>query len=370
MTDTTRAQVSGALDILAADYWEAFLESNPLLATIFGDPRFDDRLPDPTPEGLAAVRSRSAGLLARLDTLPVPSAGEPDAVSHAALGESLRADIAGLDTGLPTWSVDPLDGLPAHLLQVPEYQVPTTAAGRAALVERWRAMGPYTDAHTATLRRSLADGLVACASPVDRVADVLAGLLATPDEDWPLMAPARRHAHDGQEHDAHAAAAMTTAERERFASDLRAAVTDGIRPAFARLHDALVGEIRPAARPPERPGLCHVHGGDVAYRRLIRVHTSLDLTPDELHRTGLSEIERIDAEMEALAARTIGSQSRADALARLRADPALHFATREEVHATAVTSLARASEAIPAWFGRLPQAPCVVVDMPAHEEEH
>jgi uncharacterized protein (DUF885 family) len=163
---------------------------------------------------------------------------------------------------------------------------------------------------------------------------------------------------------------MTTAERERFAADLRAAIANGIRPAFARLHELLVTEIRPAARPPERPGLCHVPGGDEAYRRLVRVHTSLDLAPEDLHRTGLGEIERIDEELEALAARTIGSRSRADAVARLRGDPSLHFGTREEVHTKAVTSLFRAAEAIPAWFGRLPQAQCVVVDMPAHEEEH
>jgi uncharacterized protein (DUF885 family) len=74
--------------------------------------------------------------------------------------------------------------------------------------------------------------------------------------------------------------------------------------------------------------------------------------------------------MEALAGRTIGSRSRAGAIARLRGDPALHFATREEVHAKAEEALGRAAAAIPAWFGRLPRAACVVVDMPAHEEEH
>ena len=74
--------------------------------------------------------------------------------------------------------------------------------------------------------------------------------------------------------------------------------------------------------------------------------------------------------MEALAGRTIGSRSRAEAIARLRGDPALQFTTREEVHAKAEEALARAAAAIPGWFGRLPRAACVVVDMPPHEEEH
>ena len=107
--------------------------------------------------------------------------------------------------------------------------------------------------------------------------------------------------------DAGAAGGWTSTERARFATDLRAAVAEGIRPAFARLHDALASEIRPAARPAERPGLCHVPGGEAAYRGLARAHTSLDATPDELHRTGLAEIDRIDAELADLAGRTIGT---------------------------------------------------------------
>ncbi len=352
MTDTSAAQT---LDALAADYWDTFLEIDPVFATTVGDQRFDARLPVMTAEERATAHARLADLLRRLDALPVPGDAPSTAVTRSALRESLAGDLALLDTGLAAWNVDPLDGLPAHLLQVPEVQRHGTPAEREAMVARWHAMGAYTDAHAASLRRSLGDGLVACASPVDRVVDGLSGLLATPDEAWPFLAPLADPAH---------------ARDAAFANGLRGAVARQIRPAFARLHATLADTIRPAARPPERPGLCHVPGGDAAYGRLVRVHTSLDRSPDELHRTGLAEIERIDAEMEALAARAIGTRSRAEAIARLRADPDLHFTSRDEVHAKAVEALTRANAAIPAWFGRLPQAPCVVVDMAAHEEEH
>ena len=346
---------SMALDALAADYWDAFLETDPIFATTIGDPRFDDRLPVMTAGERAAARSRFAALLARLDALPATDGDPAAATTRSALRESLDGDIALLDTGLAAWNVDPLDGLPTHLLDVPEFQRHGTPAERETMLERWRAMGPYADAFTASLLRGLGEGLVACRSPVDRTAGLLAELLDTTDEAWPFLAPLADPAHDGD---------------AAFATGLRDAVARQIRPALARLHEALVTEIRPAARPPERPGLCHVPGGDAAYGRLVRSHTSLELSPDELHRTGLAEIGRIDAEMEALAGRTIGSRSRADAIARLRADPALHFGTRCEVHAKAIEALARATAAIPAWFGRLPVTPCEVVDMPPHEEEH
>jgi uncharacterized protein (DUF885 family) len=66
----------------------------------------------------------------------------------------------------------------------------------------------------------------------------------------------------------------------------------------------------------------------------------------------------------------LGTTSLLDTLAHLRSDPALYFADRDAVEEVAVRSLARATEAIPAWFGRLPQAPCEVVRMGEFEEEH
>jgi len=350
-----------ALARLAAEYWDTFLETHPLFATAVGDDRFDDRLSDPTPEGIAAARARFAALRDRAAALdPGLLAGE-DSVTLSALRETIDSDIAELDTGLLEWNVDPLDGVPAELLQVPDYQRLETPADGRNMVTRWREMAVFADRHLATLRRSLADGRVACRAPGDRTVAILEELLDGPADDWPFLAPLAEI--DGLP-------GWTTAERERFATDLRAAVDDAIRPAFERLHDALVTEILPASRSQEHPGMCHVDGGPDGYRRLIRVHTSLDLDAETLHRIGLDEIARIDAELADLAGRTIGAPSLEAALASLRADPSLYFATGDEVYERAATSLARAVEAIPSWFGRLPQAPCEVVRMAPFESEH
>jgi uncharacterized protein (DUF885 family) len=128
--------------------------------------------------------------------------------------------------------------------------------------------------------------------------------------------------------------------------------------------------VLPHARPQERPGIAHLPGGLECYHRLIRVHTSLDLTPDELHATGLREVERIDGELAALGARVLGAAGLPAILARLRTDPALYFQTRDEVEATAAAALAKAKQAIAGWFGILPRAGCEVARMGEHEEQH
>ena len=46
-----------ALDQLADGFWERFKELQPISATINGDNRYDDRLPDTSPEGRAKARA-------------------------------------------------------------------------------------------------------------------------------------------------------------------------------------------------------------------------------------------------------------------------------------------------------------------------
>jgi uncharacterized protein (DUF885 family) len=351
---------NASFDALADAFWDAYLDAQPQAATLLGERGHDDRLPDHTPDGLRRQRARYAAIREALDRIGGTAGTTGDPIAASTLRDALDEQLAGLDSALVAWNVDTLDGIPVQLLNMADYQPVTSAADRSNLVARWREIGPHVDAHAANLRRSLDDGRIACSAPVDRVIDILDGVLAQPDGAWPLMAPAREVASLG----------LSTAERERFAGEVEAAIRDAVRPSFVRLRETLATVIRPAARPPDRPGLLHVPGGEAAYRRLARTYTTLDLAPEELHRIGLAEIERIDAETEALARRVLGTPDRRTAVAALRANPALHFQTRDDVFAKAASSLARAVEAIPDWFGRLPATPCEVVAMAAHEEEH
>ena len=359
---------AAALADLAGRYWEAVLRHDPLAATALGDRRYDDRLPDPRPAARAAARSELAALAAESSAIPAASLDEADRVTLSALVEGLAGDIARIDagsvSGLDDWSVDPLEGPLTALLDIPAYQSIGSAVQAAAMTARWRAMGPFLDAIVEDLRASLADGRTAARAPVVRVMEELDHVARTPDDMDPLLEPARTVRADP------GPAGLTPDEAAAFADDLLDAVGTIVRPAFARLRDVLATDVLPAARPDARPGLVHVAGGAAAYDLLIRYHTSLALPSDDLHAAGLAEVDRIDAEFAELGARLLGTRDLAGALARLRDDPALHFASREEIHEVALRSLDRAREALPAWFGILPQAPCVVVPMGTHEEEH
>lgn len=344
------------LAAIADDYWETWLELHPLDATAFGERRFDSRLPPIDPADEARSHDRLSLLRRRLGALP---ADEGDPVTRSALAETIDAELAFVNADHYAYTVDPMGGPQVSFLNVPSYQPVRTPDQGRAMVERWRAMGPWIETLTSRLTAGAQDGRTPVVELVRRVVDELDDLLSQPVEQWPLVAPATE-AHED----------WSSAERERFASALDRAVRDEIRPAFVRYRSVLADQLLAAARPQERVGLAHLPGGAETYRRLARAHTSVDTPSEELHRIGQAEVERIDAEMAALGRAMLGAGSLEDTLRRLRGDPALRFATRDEVAEVASRSLERARAVIPHWFGRLPRASCEVVVMKPHEEKH
>jgi uncharacterized protein (DUF885 family) len=309
--------------------------------------------------GLATRRARLSQVLTTALAIDESTLPQADRITRSVLIGELESGLAWLDCGQEAWAVDPLEGPPAHLFDIPSYQAVRTPGEGRAMVGRWRQIPDYLARHVANLERGLGDGRVAARDPVRRVVDQLESILARPAEEWPLADPGREERPD-----------WSSADSQRFREELEAAVVAEVRPAFERYHRFLRDRLLPETRPQDRAGIMHMPDGRETYRRLIRVHTSLPLSADELHATGLRELERIDGEMAELGAAVLGTANRQETLARLRTDPALKFATRDEVFAKAESALARARERIPGWFGRLPAAGCQVVRMPEHEEKH
>ena len=360
---------------LADAYWDRYAAAHPVAATSFGDHRHDDQLDDLSPKAQAALRAALAELLDEARSLaqarPLAqvdlAVGRPDSrdalpddtITASALVNQLEQDIAEIDADVLPWSVDPLEGPQVAIFNIESFQRVDTPHDGHAMAARWHAMARLLDQHAANLRESLGGGRVAARAPVAAVIETLGELLGQPDDAWALLRPA--HA----EHPSWRAPDLAS-----FRADLRDAVGGEIRPALVRLRAVLRDEILPAARGDDRAGLLHVRGGEAAYPRLIRQQTSLDIAPRTLHATGLAEVARINAELEVLGERVLGTADRPSILNRLRTDPALSFSTSDEVAEKAESALARARAAVPTWFGVLPRADCVVIRMGDHEAKH
>jgi len=350
--------VTAELDRLADEFWDAALAADPVQGTAIGEHRYGDRLGDISPAGRAAVTHRFEEVQRAVAALPAEADPEA-ALTGAALAQAVDDKLILLAADPTAYTVDAMNGAQTTFLNIASFQPLRNPDDGEALLSRWWAMGPWVDQQVVQLRRGMSEGRTPVAGSVRRVIAQLDDLAARPLDDWPLLAPLQA-AHAGWSDGAWRA----------FEVGLAGAVRDGLRPAFARYRAFLVDEALPRARDEAHVGLCHLPGGAELYPRLARAHTTVDRSPQEIHEIGLAEICRIDAEIEELGGRVLGTRDLPSTLAALRGDPRVHFASGEEIVAVANASLARAVAAIPAWFGQLPRADCEVVRMQAHEEQH
>jgi uncharacterized protein (DUF885 family) len=153
-------------------------------------------------------------------------------------------------------------------------------------------------------------------------------------------------------------------------ADVEALVAGVVRPAVARYRDVLADRLLAAGRGDGEVGVGHVPGGAQAYLGLVRAHTTTDLTPEQIHDTGVRLVAQLRDEFAGLGERALGTSDVDEVLRRLREDPDLRFATSDQIVDTVTAALRRAEAALPDWFHPSDLAPCIVREMEAAEAEN
>lgn len=124
-------------------------------------------------------------------------------------------------------------------------------------------------------------------------------------------------------------AAMAEADKQR----LRAAAVQVIKQQVVPAHRTLLSFIRDEYVPGARDtlGANRLPNGDDFYQTQIRQYTSINLTPDQIHQIGRTEVARIRAEMEAVMRSTGWTGSFAEFITFLKTDPQFHYEKPEHL---------------------------------------
>jgi uncharacterized protein (DUF885 family) len=331
---------------LAEEFQHASLQAAPFTASMYGIPGHDADVPDASEAGDAAWHrvletTLDAAAAHAATSLPAADTITLDTLVDTAQREQLTLDSRAVEH---TVTAMPFSG-PAVLFAVAALTVIADRDAASDYVERLRRSGGWLDQVTQRLRTGAAQGRLPVAPLVDQAVRWADSLL---EQEVPesLTAPQPPAAWDG-----------VSAWRE----DVAAVARDVVKPAMARWR-ALLVELRPLSRDGDRAGLAHLPGGAEDYARAIRMHTTLPLTAEQLHQTGLDHIERLESQ-----ARELGAQLGIDTFAGISA--ALRQASAEltpEAAIRAATDAVRRSEArAPEVFPRPLPPPCAVAAMPS-----
>ena len=87
---------------------------------------------------------------------------------------------------------------------------------------------------------------------------------------------------------------LADSERDRIIGEARDAVDADVVPAY---RDLLVAVKSAATRPDSRPGVLNHPDGGAYYAAALRHHTTTSLAPDEIHRIGREQVDRVRLEL-------------------------------------------------------------------------
>ncbi len=342
------------LKALVADYDSYALGQDPIGAGREGDLKALARLPDVSPGQDALRRStfeEFKGRLAAIDPTGLSASARLDRDMLAWTLDRRLQSLAFDESRMPFNSDSGFDQDPAYLAAT----TPIVSEAQAqAWIARLRALPRYYAANMENARRGVATRHT---QPRMTVLGILArarAAAAGPLETDPLLGPLDM-------------ANLPAATRAELRAAALTVLRDQVRPAQRDFVAFLEKEYLPASR--KALSARSLPGGEAYYRWMVADHTTTDLTPDQIHDLGLSEVRRIRAEMDEVRIQAGFTGDLAAFIAMLRKDPRFYATSRQQLLEKASEIAKRIDDKLPAVFGALPRLTYGVRPVPGEIEE-
>ncbi len=294
-TEAKQLEEGEKLKALFATDDEASLKRNPLNGLFRGDMRYADRFGDFVSDAyFDAERSAAQDNVKNLKAIDQSKLNATDQIAYAVFMRNQNDALKGLSKPyLELTAVRPLN----HFFGFHTFY-PNFASGQGAApfktmddyennLKRHKEFVTLIDASIGRFREGMDSGVVETKMTITNVIDQLDTQLKQSVEESPYFGPTKVFPEG-----------FADADKARLTDKYRAAITDGIYPAYTRLRDFLKADYLPVAR--EGVGLMYMKGGAKLYDYLIESTTTLPMTADQIHKLGLSEVKRIKKGMETI----------------------------------------------------------------------
>jgi len=345
------AQAEATVMVAADTYIDAWFRHFPEMATFYRiEGKSHDRLTDNTPEGRAAWQAVEDQLLADLAAVDANLLEGSDAwLPYGILLESLEASRDSRVCENHSWNIDQVWGWQIATGELATAQPASTDEERAWALARWQQIPAFIDNEIENLRAGLAAGYSAPQRNVVLVVEQIDELLGMEPSESPLYAPAN------------------TAENDEFSDALAQVIVSDIYPAMQRYRDFLVDEYHDQAR--TEISVAALPNGEACYVAQLRTYTTLPYAPDEMFKAGKEAVALREEQITVVGERVFETSDLDEIRTRMNEDDSNRFESREEVLEYTTAAVNRAREAVPLWFGKVPEADVVIKSVPEYQEQ-
>jgi len=338
-----------AQNALFEEQYESDLRNFPERATAFGDYRYNDKLPDYSLDGIAQRHKTDEAFLARLEAIPSAGFSDQDQLSHDLLVRVLQQRIADFDLKEYEMPINQQNGIHTSLADLP-LSVPLDSVKHYEdYIARLHQIPRVLSQTTEVLRAGMKDKLMPVRFLLEKLPVQCKGIL---DAD-PFLLPTKKYP-----------ASISLEDQKRLTRQITDAINSDVVPAYLTFAAFLRSEYAPDGR--TTLAVISLRDGQKRYQNDIYARTTTRMTADEIHQLGLREIDRIQAEMTAIAKKE-GFADLASFRASLKTNPKYIPTSAEQILDDFRRYIAQMEPKLPELFTLLPRSPVTVEAIPAFQ---
>jgi len=343
--------------------WKRWMVEYPELATAAGFPGQNRRWTDDSPAGIEARKEHLHESAAGLKTFSRESLPRAEQLNYDLYSDLLSTVEEGLQYGddpLPFRNVVPqnnwmpinqMSGVQQGAAETISTMPNRSVADYEDILARLEVLPPYVEQQQALMEEGLKRGYTPPKLTLRDVPKQIADLIPADPLASALLEPFKSFPVEIPEH-----------ERTRLTNRAKEIYSAGLAPAFLKLHDYIASTYLPACR--ESIAATALPKGAEAYTFHVRWQTTTNLTPQQIHEIGLSEVKRIRAEMDKVIASTNFKGSFHEFTEFLRNDPRFYFEKPDDLVNGYRIIAKKIDPELAHLFGKLPRLPYGVTPIP------
>jgi uncharacterized protein (DUF885 family) len=338
-----------AQNALFDEYYETDLRNFPERATAYGDYRYNDKLAEYSLNAILQRHHSDEAFLARIEAIPSTGFSDQDQLSHDLLVRVLQQRIADFDLKEYEMPINQQNGIHTSLADMPLSMPFDSVKHYEDYIARLHQIPRVLAQTTEVLRAGMRDKLMPVKFLAEKLPVQCQGII---DAD-PFLLPTKKYPAD-----------ISPEEQKRLTQQIIEAINTDVVPAYKAFAAFLSTEYAPEGR--TTLSITSLADGEKRYENDIYARTTTRMKPDEIHQLGLREIDRIQAEMTAIA-RKEGFADLASFRASLKTNPKYIPTSADQILDDFRRYIAQMEPKLPELFGLLPKSPVTVEAIPAFQ---
>jgi len=344
-------QPAAILDKVYSDYWEHYLRENPEAATSAGRNEYNSRWSDASPSSVERNKQAHQDFLARARAVPSGSLTESQRLSQRLFVWIMERRVQLSDQENYLSTINHFNGPHLAVFSVAALSPAQTVKDFEDRIARIEGLPQFVDAIIANANEGLKRRLEPPRMTAELMTRALETQLNIPVEQSPLY-----RAFSSMP------ASIPAAEQQRLQARAKQAYEVRFRPAWSKLRSYLNDTFIPKTR--VSIGLSGNFNGKELYSGYTKYFTTTNLTPEQIHATGVAEMARIQKEMAAIRQELNFTGTPEEFEKRVLGTPEMSFKSEAEILAHGRDIAKRIDPELPRLFRVLPRMPYGVQAIP------